>query len=73
MKNIIRAKTNPPKNTRAKVRSDFIHFLKETGLKGEVNWDSLAIINGTKLIFDILSPFKTYNHKFDEFVKSREK
>jgi len=70
MKRVIKAKTSPPKNTRAKLRADFIHFVNRFGIKGEANWDSLTIIQEEKKVIDISSPYKTFNRRFDEFKRS---
>jgi len=73
---VILAKTKPPVNTRAKLRSEFIHFVSKHGIKGEANWDSLTILNGEKFVVDINSPFKTTSfqvEKLFEMLKENEK
>ncbi|MBU1628078.1 proteasome accessory factor PafA2 family protein [bacterium] len=71
MVKVIGAKTNPPKNTRAKLRSQFILYLNEKGLKGEANWDTLTFLNGEKEVIEIGSPFKTTHKRMKEIINSR--
>ena len=52
----------------SKVRSDFIHYLNNTGIKGEANWDSLTILNGEKQVIETPSPFKTSNRILNEIM-----
>ena len=61
-----RALTEPPRNTRAKIRGDFIKLLAGSRLKGAVNWDSISVHDVKLRKINLMSPFNSSNRSVRE-------
>jgi len=62
-----RACSEPPKDTRAKARSEVIRALAETRVRYIVDWDSVYLENEHHLSFK--DPFETYESEVESFLK----
>jgi hypothetical protein len=69
---IERARTEPPANTRAKIRSDFIKLLAGANIKGAVNWDSISVHDVKLRKVNLLNPFHSSNKTARELIKEIE-
>ena len=52
-----RAMSEPPDNTRAKIRSDFVRLLSGSAIKGAVNWDSVSVHDVKPRKINLMNPF----------------
>ena len=66
------ARTEPPANTRAKIRSDFIKLLAGANIKGAVNWDSISVHDVKLRKVNLMNPFHSSNKPARELMKEVE-
>jgi len=57
-----RARSEPPRNTRARIRGEFVKLLAKSRIKGAVNWDSISVHDVKLRKINLLSPFSS-SHK----------
>lgn len=67
------AKTEPPSNTRAKIRGDFIKMLAKTNIKGAVNWDSVSVHDVKLRKINLMNPFNSSNRNVTELMSELNK
>ena len=58
-RDVERAKTEPPDDTRAKVRGEFVRRMNELGYRGGVRWDAVYIYVDRMKKIDLLDPFQS--------------
>jgi hypothetical protein len=64
-----KAQTQPPRNTRARIRGEFIKLLDKTKLKGAVNWDSISLHDVKLRKINLMSPFHSSSKTVDELFR----
>lgn len=69
---VAKARTEPPRNTRAKIRGDFIKLLDRTKLKGAVNWDSISVHDVKLRKINLTSPFHSSKKNVKELFRELE-
>jgi proteasome accessory factor A len=63
------ARSTPPRDTRAKMRGDFIRLAREKRLQYDIDWSYIRLNNflNIKIVFD--DPFQTENPEFAELME----
>ena len=69
---IIRAKTEPPPDTRARVRGEFIKLARERSIAYDVDWSAIRIGNLLNLRFVCDDPFETDVGEMIDFVRTSQ-
>jgi len=63
-----RAKSEPPGDTRAKIRSDFIRLMAGSNIKGAVNWDSISVHDIKLRKVNLMNPFHSSSKSASELM-----
>ena len=64
-----RAASEPPSDTRAKIRSDFIRTMADKKIKGAVNWDSISVHDVKLRKVNLMNPFYSSSKSANELME----
>lgn len=59
---------NPPADTRAKIRGEFVRTLYNSNFKGAVNWDSVSVHDIKLRKINLMSPFSSSNRNVSDLI-----
>ena len=70
---IIKAKTEPPHDTRARMRGEFIKLARQNGIQYDLDWSNIRLGNLLNVRVICNNPFETDVEKVSELVKTIQK
>lgn len=71
-KDVQNAKINPPNNTRAKIRGEFVKAINKKNLNGGVKWDVVCLYGEEMKKVELADPFKASNKKVRTLLDEAE-
>ena len=70
---IIKAKTEPPPDTRAKMRGEFIKLARQNSIQYDLDWSNIRLGNLLNVRVICNNPFETDTEKVAELVRTIQK
>ena len=70
---ILKAKTEPPHDTRARMRGEFIKLARQNGIQYDLDWPNIRLGNLLNVRVICNNPFETDVEKVSELVKTIQK
>jgi proteasome accessory factor A len=70
---IIKAKTEPPPDTRARMRGEFIKLARQNGIQYDLDWSNIRLGNLLNVRVICNNPFETDTEKVAELVRTIQK
>ena len=70
---ILKAKTEPPHDTRARMRGEFIKLARQNGIQYDLDWSNIRLGNLLNVRVVCNNPFETDVEKVSELVKTIQK
>jgi proteasome accessory factor A len=70
---ILKAKTEPPPDTRAKMRGEFIKLARQNSIQYDLDWSNIRLGNLLNVRVICNNPFETDTEKVAELVRTIQK
>ncbi|UCE84897.1 MAG: proteasome accessory factor PafA2 family protein, partial [Deltaproteobacteria bacterium] len=70
---VIKAKTEPPQNTRARMRGEFIKLARQNSIQYDLDWSNIRLGNLLNVRVICNNPFETDTEKVAELVRTIQK
>ena len=70
---IEKAKTEPPQDTRARMRGDFIKLARQNNIQYDLDWSNIRLGNLLNVRVICNNPFETDTEKVTELVRTIQK
>ncbi|NRA03084.1 MAG: Pup--protein ligase [Myxococcales bacterium] len=70
---IVKAKTEPPQDTRARMRGDFIKLARQNNIQYDLDWSNIRLGNLLNVRVICNNPFETDTEKVTELVRTIQK
>jgi proteasome accessory factor A len=70
---ILKAKTEPPPDTRARMRGEFIKLARQNGIQYDLDWSNIRLGNLLNVRVICNNPFETDTEKVAELVRTIQK
>jgi proteasome accessory factor A len=70
---ITKAKTEPPQDTRARMRGDFIKLARQNNIQYDLDWSNIRLGNLLNVRVICNNPFETDTEKVTELVRTIQK
>jgi len=67
---VLKAKTEPPHNTRARMRGEFIKLARQNGIQYDLDWSNIRLGNLLNVRVMCNNPFETDTQKVEELVRT---
>jgi len=67
---VLKAKTEPPPNTRARMRGEFIKLARQNGIQYDLDWSNIRLGNLLNVRVMCNNPFETDTQKVEELVRT---
>jgi proteasome accessory factor A len=70
---VLKAKTEPPHDTRARMRGEFIKLARQNGIQYDLDWSNIRLGNLLNVRVICNNPFETDTEKVAELVRTIQK